>query len=288
VSRVRADYVRGLALVAWVFSALMPIALAPTALAHRAPSLDENNRYLKLTPMAGRMRLAYTVYFGEVPGGQGRRRIDRNGDGTIDESEARAHGADVAREITPNLHVIVDGVVVPWAWAEIHVGLGVPTTDAGSYAIDLIAWICFPSQDRHDVVLRDRVLLANVGETEIKVEGSPGISVERAALGDGASQSDLRLRGASPALADPGYQLVYRVNDAVAMRPMDGKCPEDESEGGGTRDTRNAGSRAGLWMIGVGGLFGLGLVLTVMLAKRRRRGLGNADDSAASESPRGS
>ena len=35
---------------------------------HVAPSVDDNNRYLKVTPLGDGVRLAYTVFFGEIPG----------------------------------------------------------------------------------------------------------------------------------------------------------------------------------------------------------------------------
>ena len=34
--------------------------------AHVAPSVDDNNRYLKVTPQADGVRLAYTGFFGEI------------------------------------------------------------------------------------------------------------------------------------------------------------------------------------------------------------------------------
>src|SRR4051795_12424080 len=48
---------------------------------HVAPSVDDNNRYLKVTPMADGIRFAYTVFFGEIPGASERKHIDANGDG---------------------------------------------------------------------------------------------------------------------------------------------------------------------------------------------------------------
>src|SRR6185369_12131192 len=39
--------------------------LAGRAAAHVAPSVGDNNRYLKLTPLGDRVRLAYTVFYGD-------------------------------------------------------------------------------------------------------------------------------------------------------------------------------------------------------------------------------
>ena len=44
---------------------LATAALAGRATGHVQPSVDDNNRFLKLTPLGDRVRLAYTVLFGE-------------------------------------------------------------------------------------------------------------------------------------------------------------------------------------------------------------------------------
>jgi hypothetical protein len=71
--------------------------------AHVAPSVDDNNRYLKVTPMRGGFRLAYTVFFGEIPGASERKLIDANRDGRIDEGEARRFGDKLASEVAASL-----------------------------------------------------------------------------------------------------------------------------------------------------------------------------------------
>ena len=77
---VTAVWAVGLAGLAWP---------APAA-AHVAPSVGDNNRYLKLTPMGDRVRLSYTVFYGEIPGAGMRGAIDANHDGTIDRAERAA------------------------------------------------------------------------------------------------------------------------------------------------------------------------------------------------------
>lgn len=240
----------------------------PDALAHQAPSVAENNRYLKLTPMGDRVRLAYTVYFGEIPGAEARRRIDRDGDGLIDDAEAKAHGAEVADLVAPHLTFRADGLAAPLAWAEVHVGLGLPTVDAGSYAVDLIAWICMPAADHHELVLRDEVALPRPGETEVKVEGSPGITIERSTLGDATMQLDFKLRGSGGPLADPGYQLAYRVDRSKVVQPKDGRCPADGQTATGQR---GAGRARWPWIAGVGGVVVVVAGMGVLLARARRR-----------------
>ena len=62
--------------ITWVVTCLG--FLGPTADAHVAPSVDDNNRYLKVTPSADRLRIAYTVFFGENQGRQMRAGLDTN------------------------------------------------------------------------------------------------------------------------------------------------------------------------------------------------------------------
>ena len=78
------------------------------AIAHVAPSVDDNNRYLKLTPQGDRVRLAYTVFFGEVPGATMRQAIDTSRDGSISEARARRSGAHRERGCGA-LEVTIDG-----------------------------------------------------------------------------------------------------------------------------------------------------------------------------------
>src|SRR5262249_10615915 len=105
--------------------------LASPALAHVAPSGDANNRYLKATLLPTEVRVTFTMFFGERPGVIERRRVDKNGDGRIDEAEARALGERVLGELAPGLSVTVDGRAAT-GWKVADVGLGTPTTGAGA------------------------------------------------------------------------------------------------------------------------------------------------------------
>src|SRR6476659_7409472 len=81
---------------------------AVQASAHVAPAVGDNNRYLKLTPLGDRVRLAYTVFYGEIPGAGMRGAIDANHDGAIDDRESQAFGARLAAEIARAVEVTVD------------------------------------------------------------------------------------------------------------------------------------------------------------------------------------
>jgi hypothetical protein len=205
------------------------LALGPgQAAAHVAPAVGDNNRYIKLTPLGDRVRLSYTVFFGEIPGAGVRRTIDGNRDGSIDDAESQAFGTRLAAEIAAALEITVDAARNTVSWSQVVVGLGTPSTTAGSFSVDLVAWICVtPPRGKHIVVLRDHYAIARPGETEVKVEDSPGVTIHSTRIG-GASweDNDYKLIGPSGALETDGLELVFTAGDkapvtadAVCRRP---------------------------------------------------------------------
>src|ERR1044071_4841612 len=127
-------------LVAAVTASALP-ALAPVA-----PSVDANKRYLHLTPQGDRVRLAYTVFFGEVPGAQTRPSIDTNHDRTISDAEAQTFGDRLAAEGAAALDVNLDGHQLPVTWNQVAVGLNTPSIAAGSFSVDMIGYLCLSAR----------------------------------------------------------------------------------------------------------------------------------------------
>src|SRR5262249_46459923 len=84
-------------------AAIAIVITAATATGHVGPSVDDNNRYIAVTPLGDRVRLAYTVIFGEVPGATERAAIDANHDGTISEAEGHAFGVALAAKVAAAL-----------------------------------------------------------------------------------------------------------------------------------------------------------------------------------------
>jgi hypothetical protein len=213
---------------AWIGAiAAVSVLWPPVASPHMAPSEQENNRYLKLSPALDGIRLVYTVYMGQEPGAVARRAMDLNGDGLLDDGEANRYGAQVAAAVLEALTVTVDDRPYPLEWAEVHVGLGTPEVAAGAFAVDLVAWLCTGPGERHSVVLSDRFEVPRPGETELRVEPAPGIDIERSTLGaDGRhSQLELKWLGGPGPLADLGYHLTYRVEPGSAGS-SGGACSE--------------------------------------------------------------
>ena len=228
---------------------------------HVAPSVDDNNRYLKLTPLGDRIRLAYTVFYGEVPGASERRAIDANGDGQIDDREAHAFAAELADQVAAALTVEVDGRTIPVVWATIDPGMGTPVVAAGAFSIDLVAYFCFAKpRGRHHVVVHDRFRIARPGETEAKVDDSPGVTIENAHVGAADDPTyDFRFAGPGGPLENDGLDVVmFAGSDAAVV--TDGKCPIEETR-------RESGS----WKIALGLAVALALGVIAVLVFRRAR-----------------
>ena len=215
---------------------LAGLAWPAPAAAHVAPSVGDNNRYLKLTPLGDRVRLAYTIFYGEIPGAELRRTIDANHDGAIDDAESQAFGSRVARELAAALDVTVDGARQPIAWTQVVVGMGTPQTAGGTFSIDLVAALCVaPPRGVHAIELRDRFVLSRPGETEIRFEDSPGVTVDRSRVGDDTEPGfDYKIIGPTPVLADPGpaggIALAFTAGPRAAVT-ADADCARPASPG---------------------------------------------------------
>jgi len=245
------------------------LAAAPArALAHVAPAQDQNNRYIKVLPFGDRVRIAYTVFYGQGPGHAMRRMLDADGDGIVSDSEAHAYGVQLGAQVAAGLDVEVDGVRWPVRWDEISVGLGVPDVSAGAWSVDLIAWPCSAGGGGgggvHHLLVRDRYDLPIGGETELWVLDMPSITIDRARIGGMDDPThDFQFSGPPIALAHDGLELTYTA-DAHAGRGSAGACTAGTPE-------EPRGSRLG--MIGaalVGGLIGIGAMLWTRRHKRSR------------------
>jgi hypothetical protein len=203
---------------ATVVALLLVGSITTDADAHVAPSVDDNNRYLKVTPQADRLRVAYTVFFGEVPGAALRPSLDKNRDGAISDGEGQAYGDRVAADVIGSLELAIDGQTQRFAWKQVSVGLGSPNVAAaGSFSIDMIAYVCLPSVGgKHEVLLRDRFRVPKPGETEVRVEDGPGITVSLARVaGADALANDFKFVGPGGPLADEGLRIVFTASDTA-------------------------------------------------------------------------
>jgi len=207
-------------------------AAAPTH-AHVSPSVDDNNRFLKLTPLGDRVRLAYTVLYGDNPGRALRPVMDTDGDGLVSDAEAQIFSATLAKAVAAGLDIDVDGRPQPMAWREVHVGMGAPQATAGTFSVDLVGYLCLASaRGAHAIQLRDHYKLARPGETEVKIEDSPGVAIIRARVGPADDPTfDYKFVGPGGPLYDDGLDLRFEASSRAAV-PADGACAAEVRAGG--------------------------------------------------------
>ena len=220
--------------------ALSGLLLGGAAHAHVAPSLDDNNRYLKLTVLEDRVRLVYTVFFGQVPGAAERRAMDRDHDGALADDELGAFAGQLADQVAAALQLTIDGAVLPVTFAQRSVG-GAFAGTQGAFSVDLVASWCVPAARTHRVSLRDRFAVPRPGETEVLLEDGPGVTVTSARLGSlRAKDRGFRLAGRVPALAEPGLLVEVAIEPGPPGRAA---C----QPGSGPR-SRGAGAMPSTWL----------------------------------------
>jgi len=207
-----------------VLAVTLALAWASPVAAHVAPSEQDNNRYLKVTPQADRLRISYTVFFGSVPGAKLRPTIDANRDKSIDEAEARAFGDKIAAELAASLDVVVDGKARKLAWETVAVGMGSQSIFDGAFSVDLIAYLCFDVRGGdHAFQIHDRYKVTNPGETEVRVEDVPDIKLTKVKLGVlvEAALHEFRIVGPATPMMDDGLDVALT---AGPRAPVSGAC----------------------------------------------------------------
>lgn len=218
--------------------------------------------------MRDRARLAYTVYVGEIPGAQARKRMDRDGDGTISDRESRVYADELAARVAADLEVSLDGASRAVSWAEIDVGMGMTATGAGSFSVDLIAWVCSEDRAAHRLVVHDRYRIPRPGETELRVQESPGITITRSALGADSAYTKLvhEWQGNDGPMAQQGLVLDWDVDREVAML-----MPASECGGRASVAQEAAPGRRAAVVVLVGLLIALGAAVLVALKRKRQK-----------------
>lgn len=192
------------------------------ARAHNAPSPDTNNRYLKVEVGHGAARLAFTIYFGDLPGARQRKLLDRDHDGTIAPAEAAAFGDDLARQIAGSIAVELDGGKQS-GWKITDVGLGTPAVTGGAFSVDVELRAAIPPGD-HTLWIEDRLDLPTPGEAVLVVEPAPGVTMLAAHEGR-ASAGGVRLESVANGRAVPGTTVRWREAAEAAAAPPPSTAP---------------------------------------------------------------
>lgn len=203
------------------------VALTAPVWAHVQPAVDENNRYIKVTPLGDRVRLSYTVFLGERPGAALRRRLDRDRDQELSDAETAPYGEELAGHVRTAVTVTIDGRPTPIAWTTVDVGLGTPAVSGGALSVDLVGWICTGGGAAPRLTLHDTLVLDRPGDSELRLEDGPGVHFgERRLGGRPLDKLDATWTGSGGPLTE-GLEVTWRV-DGAAPRPADGRCTESK------------------------------------------------------------
>lgn len=241
--------------------AVISLVATDDAAAHVVASPTHNNRYVKVTPATDRVRLAYTIMIGDLPGHAARQALDKDRDGEVSDAELEPWKQDLAARVLAGLTVRLDGQAITVAWTEAVVGLGTPETSAGAFSIDLITWLCAPKAGaRHELELWDRFALTPPGETEVKIEDQPGVTIDVARVGPEGGGGELishtaKYEGHAAPLAD-GLRLIYTSTEPPLA---DGRCAA----------AKPSSSRPPRWTFALGALAAVLIAIAVTVRRRR-------------------
>ncbi len=228
--------------------------------AHVGSDEKTNNRYYKLSPMADRLRVVYTIFFGRQPGNALRRQMDRDRDRNISESEKHAWKEEMADAVMASVQVEQGGRAAVIHWSEVSLGMAGDGLKDGPFSLDLVGSVCLtaPSDSgEHSFVFRESLRLPKPGETELHLDPAPGTIITKQELsGREIEGSDTRWQGGAGPVAS-GFRLQYRVAKGQTAA-LDSLCDPPAA-----KDTRG---RSLLAIVGALLLAGLG----IWFVKRRQ------------------
>ena len=244
--------VRGSVALVTVMVALQ--LLASRAQAHVAPAVDENNRYIKVSPMGDRIQLAFVVFAGEVPGTAMRDKLP---------TDPQIFADELAQRVAAKLNVVVGGKPQQVVWDRVAIDLKPSKEYPNALSVSMVAWFCTGDGARKTFELRDSFEFPPPGESELAIEPAPGVSVQASTLGDEAGKAKFEWVGLPSPLAESGYRLEYSADPKVAMPLADGRCSTSTEASPDSASAKKVSSTMwlALALAGAGLIVGLGLIV---------------------------
>ncbi|MBT8493004.1 MAG: hypothetical protein KJO07_08090 [Deltaproteobacteria bacterium] len=229
------------------------VTAAAPSLAHVAPAIDENNRYIKLSPMGSRLQIAYVVFIGEVPGQKVRKNLD----------DPQLYGEKLAVQVGEKLSLTVEGEPTPVAWERVAVDLKPSKEHPNALSISMVAWICLDDADRHRFEIHDSFEMPPPGENELVVEPGPGVTIQRSVLA-GETKDKFTWIGLPNPMTEGGYELELTVDAERTIEVEDSRCPVAD-------DFDDDESEPAFPVLGIVGGALAALIVGILLVLRRRR-----------------
>lgn len=151
---------------------LMALLPAPPAEAHIELTPLFVNRYVIVKARANRLDLEMSLLFGTLPAGEERKRMDRDGDGTISAAEVGDEEKAWAARAGTALTLTLDGQPIPLALStRIDLG-GDLSAGAKPFTVEYRGSVPVDSSE-HQIVLEAGPDLPRMGETEFFLETTP-------------------------------------------------------------------------------------------------------------------
>src|SRR5262249_14376236 len=140
------------------------------------------NRYSRLEPDNGRLRVRYVLDMAEIPTFQEMANIDRDRDGRVSEAESRAYAEGKAAEMAANLRLSVNGAPVPLSVTES--ALTFPPGQGGLTTLRLALWLeaRVAAGGAYTVDYRDDNYADRLGWKEILVRAGSGVALADASV----------------------------------------------------------------------------------------------------------
>ncbi len=167
---------------------LAAVFLVPApAHSHPEGTPTRTNRYLQVTLLEGRARLAYTLLVGERPAFFLRQSADASRDGRLDASERGRLLDTLATSIARALEIHLDGRPVPLRFSE-RDSTGDDAVAAHPLGVDLFAFVEV-GPGTHELLVHDRYEPRDEGESEVTFEAAPGVELRATFAGREGTRS---------------------------------------------------------------------------------------------------
>ncbi|TLY30866.1 MAG: hypothetical protein E6K56_06325, partial [Ignavibacteria bacterium] len=170
------------------------VLLALTGIVHAHPlGIFSVNRYTRIDLAGEAIRLVYVMDVAEIPSIQEFTKIDRNGDGNVDDQERNRYAKETTTRIADEFRLTVDGGEA--AVRPTHYEVSLPEGQGGLRTIRLVSTFeVFLSRDRgtHEIGFIDHNFDDRIGWKEILVKPLEGITLNRSSVGEEDITNELR------------------------------------------------------------------------------------------------
>jgi len=140
--------------------------------------------------------------------------MDSNKDGNLSKKERKTFAQPWATSASEKISVRIDGEPINLQWKEIYIGVGTPKVYSTPFSVDFNAWLCIPTKNGNNKVwIQHKLHIPMPGETEVRIEESPGVHLNHSFVGNNVkkSQTEFKWLGKQAPLSENPLQIEFRV-----------------------------------------------------------------------------